>query len=190
MKTWMIAATSMALLGACNMIPGAGGEPPLPPVQAGATAPTQLPPAPNTPQANVTPQVRQGLEQQMVTYLDGYTQHYAEGMQHVTNVPDEIKSLMPGTDHRWRVTLTANTPYTILGACDNDCNNVDVELIDTHTGGVVASDMLPDDYPVVTYTPTANGEYIARLILRTCTTAPCYTGMRLLTRPADTSGGK
>ena len=80
--------------------------------------------------------------------------------------------------------------YTVLGACDNDCNNVDVELIDMRTGGVVASDLLPDDYPVVSYTPTANGDYLARLILRTCTTAPCYTGMRLLTRPADSGGGK
>ena len=73
MKTWMIAAASMALLGACNQM-GMNGEPPLPPVQAGAQAPTQLPPAPSVQQASVTPQVRQGLEQQMVTYLDGYTQ--------------------------------------------------------------------------------------------------------------------
>jgi len=189
MKTWMIAAASMALLGACNQM-GMNGEPPLPPVQAGAQAPTQLPPAPSVQQASVTPQVRQGLEQQMVTYLDGYTQQYAQGLQHVTNVPDEIKSLMPGTDHRWRVSLVANTPYTVLGACDNDCNNVDVELIDMRTGGVVASDLLPDDYPVVSYTPTANGDYLARIILRTCTTAPCYTGMRLLTRPASEGGGK
>ena len=42
---------------------------------------------------------------------------------------------------------------------------------------------------LVSYTPTANGDYLARIILRTCTTAPCYTGMRLLTQPAG-GGGK
>ena len=84
--------------------------------------------------------------------------------------------------------LTANTPYTFLGACDGDCTNVDIELIDMRTGGVVASDMLPDDYPVVNFTAPANGQYMVRTILQVCTTAPCFTGMRALTQAAG--GGR
>jgi hypothetical protein len=42
----------------------------------------------------------------------------------------------------------------------------------------VASDLLPDDYPVAEFTPTENGQYIARVIMRTCTTAPCFTALR------------
>lgn len=190
MKTWMMAAASMALLAACNQLPGmGGGEPPLPPVQAGAQAPTQLPAAPSVQQANVTPQVRQQLEAQMTQLLDNYAGQFATGMTRVQGMNDEVKPMQPSTDHRWRVSLVANTAYTFLGACDGDCHNVDIELIDMRTGGVVASDMLPDDYPVVNYTPTANGDYIARIILQNCTTAPCYTGMRALSQPAG-GGGK
>ncbi|MBS0386172.1 MAG: hypothetical protein JSS00_12575 [Proteobacteria bacterium] len=188
MRKWMIAAAAMALLGACNQLTG-GGEPPLPPVQSGAQAPTQLPPAPSVQQANVTQQVRQGLEQQMTQLLDGYQGQFAQGDQRVQGLNDEIKAMQPGTDHRWRVSLQANTAYTFLGACDGDCHNVDIELIDMRTGGVVASDMLPDDYPVVNFTPAANGDYMARIILQNCTTAPCYTGMRALQQPAG-GGGK
>ena len=38
-----------------------------------------------------------------------------------------------------------------VGACDADCNNVDIELISMTTCGVVAGDTLPDDYPVVNF---------------------------------------
>ena len=80
--------------------------------------------------------------------------------------------------------MTANTSYVIVGACDGDCTNVDIELIDMTTGGVVASDMLPDDYPVVNFTPTADGQYMARLLLQNCTTAPCYAGARVVSSAA------
>src|SRR5215510_8050070 len=109
MKTWIMAAASMARPGACNQLPGmGGGEPPLPPVQAGAQAPTQLPAAPSVQQANVTPQVRQGLEQQMTQLLDNYAGQFAQGQNRVQGLNDEVKAMQPGTDHRWRISLLAN----------------------------------------------------------------------------------
>ena len=86
--------------------------------------------------------------------------------------------------------LTAGTPYRIVGACDGDCTNVDIELISMTTGGVVASDMLPDDYPVVNFTPPANGQYIVRLLMQQCTVAPCYAGARVLQQGAGAAGPK
>jgi hypothetical protein len=180
MKRWVMAAVALAALGACNQLTG-GGEPPLPTVQAGAQAPTVLAPKPPVQQANVTPEVRTQLLNQIKSLLDQTQEHFAAGMVPANGLADEIKPMQPGTDHRWPVTLTAATPYTFIGACDGDCTNIDIELIDMRTGGVVASDMLPDDYPVVAFTPPANGQYLARVILQTCTTAPCYTGMRALT---------
>jgi hypothetical protein len=49
--------------------------------------------------------------------------------------------------------------------------------------------MLPDDYPVVNFTPPTNGRYIARLLLQNCTVAPCYTGTRLLAQSANAAAG-
>jgi hypothetical protein len=59
-----------------------------------------------------------------------------------------------------------------------------LELLDGATGAVVGSDLLADDYPVVSYTPAADAPYFVRLILRTCTQAPCYIGARGLQAPA------
>jgi hypothetical protein len=78
--------------------------------------------------------------------------------------------------------------YRIIGACDGDCTNVDIELIDSR-GGVVASDLLPDDYPVVSYTPSADGVFYARALMQACTVAPCFAGMRVLSAsPAQVTG--
>lgn len=190
MKSWMMAAAAMALLAGCNMVPGMGGEPPLPQVQAGAQAPMHLEaPKSSAPQANVTPQVRQQLLDQIKQLLDQTQAQFASDKAPVAGMPDEVKPMQPGTDHRWLVNLTGNTAYTFIGACDGDCHNIDIELIDMHTGGVVASDTLPDDYPVVEFTPSANAQYMARVILQNCTTAPCYVGMRALT-PGAGGGGK
>jgi hypothetical protein len=48
--------------------------------------------------------------------------------------------------------------------------------------------MLPDDYPVVNFTPQANGQYMVRLLMQSCATAPCFAGTRALT--AAGGGGK
>jgi hypothetical protein len=92
--------------------------------------------------------------------------------------------MQPGTDHRQNVTLTGGTAYRFVGACDGDCTNFDIELIDMRTGGVVASDMLPDDFPIVNYTPPANGQYIVRSLMQACSVAPCFAGTRALTATA------
>jgi hypothetical protein len=103
-------------------------------------------------------------------------------MTPVEGMTDQVTAIQPGTDTRWLVNLNAGTTYAFLGACDADCNNVDLELIDMRTGGVVGSDLLNDDYPIVTYTPAANGQYIARLLLQNCTVAPCFVGTRVVSQ--------
>ncbi|WP_395646409.1 hypothetical protein [Terricaulis sp.] len=180
----LAAAAAVLMLGACDRlgIGGmGGGQPALPPVQQGATAPTKMAAAPaGVQRARIDENTRTQLTQNITQLLDGYQQNYTTGMAKIDGVNDEIAALEPMGDHRWVLPLTANTQYTFLGACDGDCHNVDIELIDMRTGGVVASDMLPDDYPVVNFKPTADGQYMARLLLQNCTVAPCYTGMRAL----------
>lgn len=103
---------------------------------------------------------------------------YAAGAIPIPGVEDVLTAIQPGTDHQYQVALTGGANYAFVGACDVDCTNVDLELLDAATGAVVAADLFEDDYPVVTYTPAASAPYFVRIILRTCTNAPCYVGAR------------
>lgn len=174
MRTMILAAVAALALTACNQ---GGGGPALPRVQEGAQAPSTLTPQPGTRQAQVDDATRTNLIAYINQQLDQI--QGASGMTPVEN-GEAIVPMQPGTDNRMVLPLTAGTPYSFIGACDNDCNNVDIELISMTTGGVVASDMLADDFPIVQYTPTENGQYMVRLILQTCTTAPCFAGSRAL----------
>ncbi len=181
MRQVLFAAAAGLALAACGQ---GGSGPQLPTVQPGAQAPSTQTPVTATQQANITNEVRQQLIAQIGLLLDQTQQQFASGMTAPSGMTDVVTPMQPGTDHRWNVNLTANTPYTIIGACDGDCTNIDIELIDMRTGGVVSSDMLPDDYPVVSFTAPADGAYLVRLLMQTCTVAPCYAGGRVLTQGA------
>lgn len=182
MRRTVWAAAAALSLAAC----GQAGAPQLPQVQAGAQAPMVLTGG-TAEQAVLSDDERAQLRQLVSSYLNTVQEGFGQGLSPAEGFADEVAGLQPGTDHRWVVNLAGNTAYRILGACDNECSNVDIELIDMSTGGVIASDVLPDDYPVVDFTPAANGSYMVRIIMQTCTIAPCYAGARVLSRGAATA---
>ncbi|MGE0740356.1 MAG: PPC domain-containing protein [Hyphomonadaceae bacterium] len=183
MRQMLLAAVAAVTLAACNQQAGSG--PALPAPQEGVQAPTVLTP-PETPaqRAQIDEQTRTQLISNIGSQLGQIQDTFASGMTVPNGMGDEVVPMEPSTDHRLRFDMTAGTEYRIIGACDGDCTNVDIELVDSR-GGVVASDVLPDDYPVVSYTPSENGTYYARLMMRACSVAPCYAGMRVLSAPAQ-----
>lgn len=188
MRQALLAAAAALALSACNQ---QGSGPPLPPLQQGAQAPATLTPQPGVRQHRVTEEVRQQITEGMSRYLDFYASQYAApGMAAPEGMSDQVFTMQPGGDHRFLVQLTGNAPYTVLGACDDDCSNIDIELIDMRTGGVVASDMLADDFPVVNFVPPADGQYMVRTLMQVCTAAPCFAGARILTQSAASSAAK
>ena len=193
---WMTFAAAAALvLAACGQ---QGTGPALPPLQEGAQAPsTQTAPVGPVQQAQINAEQRTQFLGRVAQYLDMATNQLGGGSSAAPGFTDETAAMQPGTDHRWNVELVGGTSYRIVGACDDDCTNLDLELIDATTGGVVASDMLADpqsprraDFPVVDFTPQNNGRYIVRLLMQTCTTAPCFAGARVLTGGGESGGGK
>lgn len=186
MMRMMLAAAAALTLAACNQASG----PQLPPVQPGAQAPSTQTPQTGVQQGTPSNEDRTRLIESIGTYLDAYQAQMAPNTAPVEGMDDQVVAIQPGTDTRWLVNLNAGTPYTFLGACDGDCTNVDLELIDMRTGGVVGSDMLGDDYPIVNFTPPANGQYIARLLLQNCTVAPCYVGTRVRSQAAGGAAPK
>lgn len=179
MRQLWVAGVVALMLAACGQ--GADG-PALPPVKAGATPPSTQSPASGTEQTQVTDEVRQQLITMIGTQLGQLQGSNAPNYTPVGN--DTIVPMQPGRDHRFVIDLTGGTEYGFIGACDGDCTNVDLELISMETGGVVANDMLPDDYPIFGFTPPANGQYMVRLLMQACSAAPCYAGARVVSNGA------
>ena len=67
----------------------------------------------------------------------------------------------------WRVT------YMLLGACDTDCDDVDLKILSPR-GALLDSDTAADDFPMLTVTPAESGEYTVRVTMARCDTSICY----------------
>lgn len=173
-QLWVAGVVALMLAGC-----GAGADgPALPPVKAGATPPSTQSPGSPAEQTTVTDEVRQQLITMIGQQLGQLQSGNAPNYTPVGN--DIIVPMQPGHDHRFVIDLTGGTEYGFIGACDGDCTNVDLELIDMNTGGVVGNDMLPDDYPIFGFTPPSNGQYMVRLLMQACSRAPCYAGARVV----------
>jgi hypothetical protein len=74
------------------------------------------------------------------------------------------------------VELEAGTEYYLMGACDEDCSDVDLALYN-RSGGLVAQDVEEDDYPVLRLEPTRAGTYTIRATMAACSEEPCRYGV-------------
>ncbi len=77
--------------------------------------------------------------------------------------------------------LQAGTTYRIVGSCDSDCSNMDMEVFGPD-GRMVGDNRLPDDRPFVEITPETTGTYRVHPWVVTCRARPCYGGIRVLKR--------
>lgn len=95
-------------------------------------------------------------------------------------------------DHTVR--LTGGVEYRIVAACDQDCSDVDLILLD-ESGNVVTSDVESDADPVIAIVPPSTAEYTVRVAVVTCSVAPCLHAARLYqagaaARPASGTSGR
>lgn len=82
-------------------------------------------------------------------------------------------TLRRGESETVRFRLNAGTTYLLAGACDTDCNDVDLRLLGPG-GSLLDQDVADDDYPLVTVTPSVTGEYTVRVTMARCDTTYCY----------------
>ena len=71
-----------------------------------------------------------------------------------------------------RLSLTGGRRYKVTATCDEDCRDIDLELVDRF-GTVISRDFGPDDVPIVTATPYVDGTYRVRVIMASCDRGPC-----------------
>jgi hypothetical protein len=85
----------------------------------------------------------------------------------------ETGTLARGASGTIRVRLDAGVTYMLLGACDTDCDDVDLKIHGPR-GTLLDSDTDADDFPVVSVTPSVSGEYTVRVTMARCDTSICY----------------
>ena len=71
------------------------------------------------------------------------------------------------------IRLRGGRSYAILGACDEDCDDLDLYLFDDD-GDEIDSDLATDDFPILRYTPRRSGDYRLRIRMYNCNREPCY----------------
>ena len=131
-----------------------------------------------TPQVSLSEKDRQEIRSVARNYLDEAAKELAKGFSPVSGVEDAVVAMQPTEVHAWTLNLKRNETYRIIAECDSECSDLDMELVDP-AGKIVERDTLPDSAPVINIRPSANGAYTARLVMKTCTVAPCYAAARL-----------
>lgn len=90
-------------------------------------------------------------------------------------------ALNDGESERVRLALDVGTDYQIVGACDADCSDLDLTLYDGN-GREVDSDLLPDDYPLVSVTVGRSGSFTVEVSMANCSAEPCRYGIGVFGR--------
>ncbi len=138
-----------------------------------------------TPQVSLTLEQRAELRELAKGYIDKAAEENTQGFTAVTGLEDEVVALQPTQTHAWTVQLQRGETYRVIGGCDNECTDMDFELLDA-TGKIVERDTLPDSFPIINVSPSATGAYTVRFVMKTCTIGPCYAAGRLYHQTGST----
>jgi len=86
-----------------------------------------------------------------------------------------------GASESVTVDLRAGRDYRFVGKCDADCSDLDFQLYDP-SGTLIDSDLLTDDVPVISVSPSRTGTYRLRVTMASCSVALCGWGVIVLAR--------
>lgn len=86
-----------------------------------------------------------------------------------------------GSIERFSVTLNVGKWYKIASVCDNDCHDLDLELIDEN-GNVVEYDLLENDQPMLFVKPKWTGSYTVKVKMQDCQNEPCTFGIGIFSK--------
>ena len=79
-------------------------------------------------------------------------------------------TLSQGAEKRVSVTLKGASVYTIVGMCDGDCSDLNLNLLDS-SGNEVDNDLEDDDFPIVA--TSAAGSYTLNVSMKACKSSNC-----------------
>jgi len=95
----------------------------------------------------------------------------------------EIKtgSLRDDANEYFSLELDAGRSYAVVGVCDEDCTDIDLQLFNPE-GTQVDSDMQTDDVPIVDAQPAVTARYRVKVSMAACTTSPCFYGVAVFAK--------
>lgn len=84
-----------------------------------------------------------------------------------------VQRMLPGGKLRIPVEVPANASIAIMGDCDQDCVDLDLRVFDAQ-GVELGSDVLADNYPVVSVQVRAGTRVEVELDMVNCDAVYCY----------------
>jgi hypothetical protein len=87
-----------------------------------------------------------------------------------------IDRLDANGEARLTFTLRKGATYAIIGVCDEDCSDIDMEIYDQN-GNSIAVDRGTDDYPMLQISPAWTAEFTLEVDMYNCSTSYCYYGV-------------
>lgn len=106
----------------------------------------------------------------------------AERMGYVSVAEPYVSLLGRETYDSATYNLEAGTSYMIMATCDEDCEDLDLELYDAD-GNLLAYDSAVDPTPMVSFTPDYSGPYTVDVIMYACSTPACYQAVDVFVAP-------
>lgn len=87
-----------------------------------------------------------------------------------------IGTTVAGGTQTVKYTLSAGVTYKIMGACDDNCTNLDLKVADA-AGKTLASDVDKDDIPILDLMPTTGGLVTVTATMTACKQRNCAYGV-------------
>jgi hypothetical protein len=91
-----------------------------------------------------------------------------------------IGTLAQGERYELNASVSRGDEIVITGACDQDCNDLDLIIYDDR-GRELDRDVLVDDLPVLNFRAPYSGDYTIEAVMYHCSVNPCYFGVSLNT---------
>jgi len=83
------------------------------------------------------------------------------------------QSLNDDGNATFNMPVVAGQRYAVLGACDGDCTDLDIKVLDPR-GATVTQDAATDDLPTAYFEATQTGNYRLQVTMYQCNSNPCY----------------
>ena len=99
----------------------------------------------------------------------GYADLTTKGFTLIDVAQTEV--ILAGASSVSSVILSPGSQYVILGVCDNDCSDLDLNL--SKGGMELDKDSTTDDWPLLTVTPTSSPNYEVKVTMYACSTPNC-----------------
>ncbi len=112
---------------------------------------------------------------QVMQYLDGtYDTRYAPAY---TLEGESYGWMIAGAEGASAVRLPAGS-YVVIGACDDDCSDIDLYVRRMDSDGMLDVDEELDSFPVLEFSLAEEAEVMIGISMPGCATARCYSGYR------------